>query len=100
MCGTWHYPEDFEERLDVTEEKFPACRLLSQVTRGSFTRQGGTVRAMRRQRVVDVRDADDLGEQRYLIPAESQRVAAAVESFVMKPNDGPDGAERLQWCAQ
>jgi hypothetical protein len=55
---------------------------------------------MRRQGVIHVRDPDNLGEQRHLITAKSQRVATAVQPFVVKPHDGPNRAERLQWRAQ
>ena len=80
--------------------KFPASRLLAQVTRGIFTRQRPTIRAMRRQSVIHVGDSDNLGEQRHLFPAKSQRIAAAVEAFVVEPDDGPHDAQRLQWRAQ
>ena len=74
-------------------QKLSRRRVLAQVTRRLFPRQRTTVWTMRGQGVVDVSDSDDLGEQRDLVAAKSKRIAAAVQSFVMKPNDGPHGAQ-------
>src|SRR4030095_1458521 len=100
MCGTWLDPDDLEECFDVRAQEFPGCRLLAQVTRGIFTRPRRTIWAMRRQSVVDVGDPDNLREQGHLVAVKSQRIAAAVQTFVVKPDDGPHGAQRLQRRAQ
>src|SRR5678816_3129573 len=97
VCGAWRYPDDAEERLDVRAQEFPSCCVLAQERRGLFTRQRGAVRAMRRQRIVDVGNSHNLREKRHLGAAKSQRITAAVESFVMKTDDRPHGAQRLQW---
>ena len=55
---------------------------------------------MRRQRVVHVGDADDLRQQRHLVPAQALRIPAAVEPLVVAPDDRPHGAQRLERRAQ
>src|SRR5712691_638866 len=55
---------------------------------------------MRRQCVIHIRDADNLRQKRNSITAQSLWIAAAVQALVMAPDNRPDGAQRLQRCAQ
>ena len=54
------------------------------------------IRALRRQRVEHVDDADDLRQQRHFGVAQAVRIAAAVESLVMMADDRPDVVERSE----
>ena len=57
---------------------------------------GDAVRALGRQRVEYVDDADDLREQRHLVSAQPVRISAAVEALVMAAHDRPHAPQRLQ----
>ena len=57
------------------------------------------VRTVSGDRVVSVRDADDLGEQRNLIPAKPVGITKPVQPFMMVPHDLPHEPERPQLAA-
>ena len=80
--------------------ELPFAHFLTQVADGILLRPGRTVRARRRQRVVDVDDPDDLCEQRDVIAAQPVRVAAAVDAFVVTADDRTHPPQRLERRAQ
>jgi hypothetical protein len=51
------------------------------------------------QRVVDIGNLDDSGQERNLISAQAVRVTAAVPTFVAAPDDGQHGLQRLERAA-
>src|SRR4029453_8364486 len=55
---------------------------------------------MGRQRVEDVDDPDDLGQERDLIAGEAIRIAAAIAPLVMMTDDWTNQLERAQRAAQ
>src|SRR5436190_23970243 len=91
---------DAEEGLDMFAQELAAGGFLQQVARRIFLRQRWTVGPMRRQRIVDVTDADDLREQRHLVASKSLRISAAVEPLVMAPDDRAHAPQRLQRRAE
>ena len=52
------------------------------------------IRALARQGIEDIDDADDLGEQRHLPVAKSIGIARAIEPLVVMPDDRADRARR------
>ncbi len=73
---------------------------VEQLFAGSLRRKRRLVWTLRRERVEDVDDAHDLGEQRNGVSFEAVRIAAAVEQLVMVAHDRAHLPERPQLSAQ
>src|SRR5436190_12723617 len=85
-----------EKRLDVVAMELALRRLFQEMARRFSGCQRGPVRPMRGQRIEDVADADDLRQQRDFVAAKPLRIAAAIETLMMAPDDRPHAAQRLQ----
>jgi hypothetical protein len=85
-----------EECLDVAARESAALGIRQQVARRLFGRQRGTIRPLRGQRIENVDDADDLGEEWDLVAAQRVGIAAPVQPFVMAQDDRPHPAQRLE----
>src|SRR5947208_7815019 len=58
------------------------------------------IRALARQGIEDIDNADDLSEQRHLPVAKSIGITRAIEPLVVMPDDGAHLAERAEPGAQ
>ena len=82
----FRFPHHLQERLHHARLEVCARQFADMLQRPG-ARPGRAVGAVRRQRIVDVHDAEDAGAERDLFAFEAARVAAAVPFLVVAVGD-------------
>src|SRR5689334_21615866 len=88
--------KNLEEALDQIAAAAAAPGIVAQPLAGHVARQRGPVAPGGRQRVEDIHQADDLGDERDGVAPQSVGVAASVEHLVMVADDLPGLFEGMQ----